>query len=150
MAVWVHSFILQRLWMETALQLHVSSCLKELFNSPESSNFNILPTSSCPRLTMNIYNSISNGNNPTFSNLNICIAQSCMILFIYLSRVCSAQSVQSIYFKLNVNLTAIVNLQQCNSLRNWKVWGNCPLSFDTNQFPLFRCYQTTSWWQSRV
>lgn len=94
--------------METALQLQVSSCLKELFNSSESSNFNVLPTSFYSRLTMNIYSGISNGNNPTFSNLNICITHSCMILFIHFSRVCSAQSVQSIYSKLHVTLQKLL------------------------------------------
>lgn len=90
--------------MKTALQSHVSSCLKELFNSSESSNFNVLPTLSYQRPTMNIYSGISNGSNPTFSSLNIRVTQSYAILFIYLSGFCSARSVQSIYSKLHVSL----------------------------------------------
>lgn len=94
--------------MKTALQLRLSSCLKELFNSCESSNFNFLPTSSYQRQTMNIYSGISNGNNPTFSSVNIHITQSCMILFIYPSGFCSARSVRGIYSKLHVSLQQLL------------------------------------------
>lgn len=82
-------------WERGAFQLHVSPGLEGSFNSSASGSSNILPTSA-PRRTRNIRSGISDGNNPTLPGWAH-TALSCRVVFIYLSGICPAGSVQELH-----------------------------------------------------
>lgn len=130
--------------MKTALHLLPCLAWKRSWALLESSNFDAQPTLSYQRLLMHIYSAISNGNNPTFSNLSVFVTPSCTTVFIHLSELCS--QMQEAYILNHISLQQLLICSSANSLWKWKVWSNCPLSFGTKQFPLLRKFQ----WQTGV
>lgn len=78
---------------------------------------------------MHIYSGISDGNNPTFSSLDIHVTHSRTIVFIYLGEFCSATSVHSIYSKLQVSFQQLLICSRVTACENesFEIIAHSPL-----------------------